>query len=246
MFVSPCTLRSTQCAALIALAAAAGIARVETTNGSRSRSISDSDQSTAGATHSALSFRGSFFQLPAFAAAPWIERFAAMAVSFFAPPTGETQTRLVAGQIVSASDSHPIEAEAAISHASIREPATADNAAALINVLLPALCTHTHLLPFAVGPPAPDALTHPTAVGTSVSGDSAAQGTFAPCVAFSASVYRDARLARPFDPRPIFAGSIFRSRFALRGESQLARNDHALRSRVHLPRLKAIIVPSDL
>lgn len=201
MFISPCSLRSTQCAALIALAAAAGITRVDAANANDLRTGS----STASNLVALLaSPRAGVFELSSGVPAPWLRSFATFAawclgVSDASPPrlsSGNTQpddaplTPAAAADLISLPVAGPL--------CSITRPLPAP--------LLAHLCCIPHLLPLAVGPP--PALRHhsPIAVGTPVPGDSTANGCTDLKVAAPDEASSDARLARLLFPHPAAVG----------------------------------------
>jgi len=210
MFVSPCTLRSAQCAALIALATVAGIARVETNHlTQRARAASEPTTQTRHATRPTLHFLNySNNPTPAWTS-PWLQPVATVALWFFSS---------------NATTPADCPADLALPSAAPTElpcPAIATSAAAPPATSLPALCTRDHLIPFAVGPPASTAHFTHRAVGTSVPADVTVRcpvvfSINSPLVpSLSCSV---ARLACPVFSGPSSAGRFFSPSSALRGE----------------------------
>lgn len=201
MFVSPCTLRSTQCAALIALAAAAGLARIETNTSPRASSSDVSPAPAPAASHSRpgeCSSRTSFECLqPIFVLAVWwsceSEPVSACLGSLPARPDEGSST--------------PVATLPASTGA--RVP-SASRARRFARTHRAALCRLSHALPFAVGPPRCRRLHPPTAEGTHVPGDSAATGTSGFKVAAPDEDSSLARLARGFFPGQPLAGPVFR------------------------------------
>ncbi len=195
MFVSPCSLRSTQCAALIALAAAAGIMRVEVAEARSSDSrTTQPDTNRAARAEFPRSAPTARFQLAFDAVAPWLALFQA------------------AAQL-------PAEAPAAVA---APRPSTAPAAPLPFP---PRLCcgptARQHSYPFAVGPPAPSVTPSPRAAGMFVPGNSAAPGsvfTTVSRVAHPDEVSSPARLARLISPSHALAGSATKHPFALCGE----------------------------
>lgn len=209
MFVSPCSLRSTQCAALIALAAAAGIVRVE----SNSHKSTTSQQTEVDPRPIPVQPRA--FEILLHAPAAWPARTAGLATCWSGNfPLLSTLTEAFLTH--SGGDSVPIDFISASSAAAAKSlPSvpflhrTSDR---------PALCCRPHVLPFAVGPPRSHRTSTLNADGTPVPGDSAANRTSAPKVAAQDEVSSDARLARPCSPSQTRAESVSRFGFALRGE----------------------------
>ncbi len=184
MFASPCSLRSTQCAALIALATAAGIMRVEVAE-ARSSDSRTTKPETNLATRIELprSAQTARFEVAFDAVAPWLALFQ------------------VAAQL------------SAESPAAIAAPLSSTAPAAPLP-FPPRLCcgptARQHSYPFAVGPPARDHAFQPLAAGTYVPGDSAARGLLVRLVSRVAPLDEGSSLARAtrrFDLSAATAGS---------------------------------------
>ena len=193
MFVSPCSLRSTQCAALIALATAAGIMRVEVAE-ARSSDARTTKTETNRAAHVAFprSTQTARFQIAFDAVAPWLALFQ------------------VAAQLT------------AESSAGIAAPLPSTAPAATLP-FPPLLCcgptARQHSYPFAIGPPARDAGSSTRADDTSVSLDSAARRIAVSRVAVVSFSSLTARLTRLGTPGPKLAGMFSSPSSALRGET---------------------------
>ncbi len=217
MFVSPCSLRSTQCAALIALAAAAGIARVDverTFSASGMDGVGRRTASTPAATHHVGASVGGFgfFELTKTSTTPWLHQVAAFAAWLFNPATSAagSDTRNAGG----ATNNCPMESAAEL--AALAPPLPQESAVVYFDRPCAALCTHSHLLPFAVGPPLSGANSTPNAAGTSVPGDSAANGASVLSVSRVvplAKISPDARLARLVCPSLDLAGRYSKNYF---------------------------------
>lgn len=222
MFVSPCTLRSTQCAALIALATAAGIMRVEVAEARSSDSRTTKPETNlASRLELPRSPQTARFEVTFDAVAPWLALFQ------------------VAAQ-------HPAE-----SPAGIAAPQTSAASAAPLP-FPPRLCcgptARQHSYPFAVGPPAYDT-THATrADDTSVSPDSTARRIVVSRVAAVSLSSFSARLTRLGTPGPTLAGTFSSPSSALRGEPVALRLSFAVSSAFGLPsrRPAARTVPTTL
>ena len=169
MFVSPCTLRSTQCAALIALAAVAGIARVETP-----RPAPPPDQTSTAHTHgrqrSQPLERLVGFAAPTWTSA-WLQPLASVALWFLSG----NETRAASELNAATTSTLPSAAHAAVppAVAASLHPDLALVTSALAHPAepRPALCARAHLIPFAVGPPARAVNLPHRAVGTAVPAD---------------------------------------------------------------------------
>lgn len=197
MFVSPCSLRSTQCAALIALATAAGIMRMDVAE-ARSTATRSSSLDQVGATETAhrVGENRTHFQFALDAVAPWVALFRVAAHL-----VAECPPRVVA----------PI--PPAASPTSFPFPAR--------------LCcgptARQHSYPFAVGPPAPTATSLPRADDAMASADSAARRTIVSRVAVVSFSSFSARQTRPGTPGPRLAGMYSSPSSALRGEPDAPR-----------------------
>ena len=206
MFLSPCAVRSTQCAALIALAAAAGIARVETSAPTAKPTTTPSAILASRPGTSTLAFF--FGSSPT--AARWAHQFQAIAW-WLAFDTAQKCDAVPSGEIDPPGDAMTIPECAppplVIVHLARRFTASPTRSLGCMQ----------HRLPFAVGPPAQGAL-HPNAVGTRVPGDLAAVGLSRKWVARNNPVRRNARLARLISPSRHPAGTTPGNQFAPRGD----------------------------
>ncbi|MBI4625824.1 MAG: hypothetical protein HY736_21710 [Verrucomicrobia bacterium] len=200
MFSSPCSLRSTQCAALIALAAAAGISRFEPApaNPAMPRSAASAPDSAAVPSASGV-------------------QFYAAAMAAFAPQfrgarvTGNSARDRMAG------DSH-LE-WSAFAPAEARPPAAPAATAPLVfpAPAAPALSVRQHSYPYAAGPPPGGIHSKLRAAGTEVPGDSSARRSQVSRIAPVSFLLR-ARPQRATDRGPGSARSNFPPSSALRGE----------------------------
>lgn len=195
MFISPCSLRSTQCAALIALATAAGIARVEVAE-ARGESSRSTKPETNLATRVEVPRFGQTapFQVAFDAIAPWL---AFLQIAALGVADGESE---VSAPLPAVTRATPLPFPSRL-----RCGPTA----------------RQHAYPFAVGPP-PD-VTQPTsrADDTSVSADSAARRTAVSRVVAVSLLSLSARLTRLGIPGPTLAGTFSSPSSALRGEPAL-------------------------
>ncbi len=215
MFVSPCTLRSTQCAALIALAAVAGIARVETT-----RPAPSPDQTSTAHTHGRQSSQP-LDRLVGFAAPTWtpawLQPLASVALWFLSG----NETRASSELSAATTPPLPSAAHAALPPvvAACLQPDHALVTSALAHPAepRPALCTRAHLIPFAVGPPARAVNLSHRAVGTAVPADDTVRCSSISPSAFLLSCFV-ARLACPEFSGHLSVGPSFSPSSALRGE----------------------------
>lgn len=240
MFVSPCSLRSAQCAALIALAAAAGLARTDPETTSRA-STTPAANNVPAASRLTLDLGSDRFDPARFTLcptassreafarhSPWLQPLSTLALWFLCGT--ESAPELTAATTApTSSDPSGVDAIAGADLAARPLAPTPATAPALPRASdRPALCTLSHLMPFAVGPPARRSTLTRSQAGTSVPSDHASLRS--PLVACFRSVcsvsfpfFSAARLAcpSPFAPRPADARP--RSSFALRGKPALLR-----------------------
>ena len=190
MFPCACSLRSTQCAALIALAAAAGIMRIEPaqTNAARNPMIAEE---LARSTASVPGRFTSTFEAPANAYAPWL------------------QWIQVAKQMAAYAASPDVTLPVFPPESAKRRPCVSSAA--------PPPSARQHAYPFAIGPPRRGATWTPRADDTDVSGDSAVRRRLISGFA-AASLQFSARLSCNRIPVPTLAGLISEPSFAPRGE----------------------------
>lgn len=209
MIVSPCTLRSAQCAALIALAAAAGIARIDV---STCKSAISEPSPTANASR---------------ASRPASARISAFGAALLLHPTARTLPSLSEslgprdGPTILESSIFP---PSALPLRANLAPTSLEGITLAIGVLRSyplthwvARCGRPRLLPFAVGPPVRSRLNPLNADGTIVPGDSAAVRPFGLKVAAFDEASSAARLARLFRPSLPPAGPYLPTRGAPRG-----------------------------
>ena len=201
MFACACSLRSTQCAALIELSAAAGIARIEPAR----ESVQSASQ---GSHHIELrDARPSGLLTISEVVAPWLAYFLST----------------ISSESTSAQDASP----AAVSHL---DPAWAELAAVdcasvasaspprnLFRFAVMRPSARQHAIPYALGPPRSEITQTHHAAGTHVPGDSAACDRSGSGIANVSKSVFSARDARDCRQRPILVGVNFPS-FALRGE----------------------------
>lgn len=258
MFVSPCSLRSAQCAALIALAAAAGLARTgpETTSRANpapsetnvpvaSRLTLDLGSDRFDPAHFTLSPASS--SRDAFARpSPWLQPLSTLALWFLCGT--ESAADLTQAPVASPS-SDPSEVDA-LAEAALPDrpfaPTLATSPARPPASDRPALCTLSHLMPFAVGPPAFGTQNNRRVAGTSVPSDLASLRSllfacFRSVRSVSLPFFSVARLACPslFAPRP--ADASYRPSSALRGKPALSALRHPTPLRASGPRLPSAL-----
>jgi len=213
MFFSPCTRRSTQCAALIALATVAGIARVESNpQKTRAANASESNPCVVPGTGPVPSS----FTVSTKWCAPWLQPFATLALwSLSADDYSELN---LAAASSSAAESAP-DAEPTLNIPSpFPAPPIEPTATSVDHSPEPQVSTgsRSHFIPFAVGPPRSQRTPHFRANGTPV-----------PTVDFARRLYDVfvdhfpgyffARLACHSYFRHPWVGLVFPPSFALRG-----------------------------
>lgn len=215
MFVSPCTLRSAQCAALIALATVAGIARTETP----APTTPSDDTSTAVAqSHRAASSLHHDFVFARAWSRPWLQPVATIALWLFSGGDDHTV------ELIASTPTAPAPDQADCSEASDASPLLCflplAAAGSFQREPSPALCTLPYVIPFASGPPAPHANhTHRADVTWGLSDVTAFRKFISPVVPSSFSIV--ARLAcREFAGHSL-AAPFFHPSSALRGEPVL-------------------------
>lgn len=222
MFVSPCCLRSTQCAALIALATAAGIMRVELAEARPSASRSTNPE---GNLTSRLELPRSLpvtrFEIAFEAVAPWLAVFQ-VAAQFVGERPAEMATPL------------PVTAPAT----PLPFPTRLHSGPA----------ARPHSYPFAVGPPAHGTTSFARADDTSLSPDSTARSFAVSRVVVVSLLSFSARLTRLGTPGPKLAGTFSSPSFALRGEPVALRLPSAASAAFGLPsrRPAAPLAPTSL
>ena len=213
MFISPCSLRSTQCAALIALAAVAGIARVETTRQAPAASPAPAPVRQIHPSLTSLN-QGASYAVPT-STAPWLQPAATLALWFL------SGSDLHAGT----DDRVSVPAFRTALHVALPstgadclpDPASCAPSLGRRTTPRPAFCTRTHLIPFAVGPPACGLSLPPRPVGIAVLADHTVRDLSVAPSAFSFFRF-DARLACPEFSGLIRVGPSFSPCFALRGK----------------------------
>jgi hypothetical protein len=226
MFPCACSLRSTQCAALIALAAAAGISRLGPT---KALPVTEAgDARVVFAEQPAVAQRtAAFYQVALQAFAPWLR--------LFAPSSVSATTSDTAGSGMSATRGHPgngsVCALLALSGIS-NERATSAVVYFPATVLMPS--ARSHSFPYAVGPPAREHANTRRVVGTEVPGDSAARVELVEDFAVVYFVLPPMRARHPSDR---FAGSIQEPSSALRGEPERFSNTCPSRLPRHVARV---------
>ena len=184
MFPSACSLRSTQCAALIALATAAGISRFEPATES---SAADHGPAINSATTSTVTLRATYFQLALKLLAPWLN--ASPELRRTDSPADSAPSARIPSPEYAGADSAELRSS----------PPAADVVASIFPPSIAAPCAQRHSFPYAVGPPARENTSQPRADGTFVPCDSAARRSSflrIALVRFVRSDFDDARLAR--------------------------------------------------
>jgi hypothetical protein len=215
MLSCACSLRSTQCAALIALATAAGISRFEPASGGANERATDTPTVTR-AEGGQLSLR--FFRAALTALAPWFPRLdpAVAASASIAPPAcdqghcdqGDDSGGGRHAAFPAASPSRSLPVLDLVASPSMPFPACA-----------PGPSARNHSFPFAVGPPDARAANRRVA-GTAVPGDSAARRRLVE--EFAADSLVAACAARAPSPSPELDGPLSNPSFALRGKPELS------------------------
>lgn len=210
MIPCACSLRSTQCAALIALATAAGIARIESIGGAAPHRAPATERRGAD-VHVTGTVKPVFFQLSTDRPAPWVASVATLAT-----------------WCLSLSGNHlvPHEQTASGSACWFEAPDAPTGIAVSVSVstvsygfrVVSVLSVRQHHFPYAVGPPRCAGQPPLRADGTKVPGDSAARRSLR--VAASFADFRFARVTRRSLPGSEFAGPFFLPipSFAPRGE----------------------------
>lgn len=224
MFVSPCTFRSTQCAALIALAAVAGVTRIETTDcmGSGACSSPAANLPLAGTVRSLTSL---FFAVPT-ATPAWLQTFTSFALWFVRSPERAPATPEVTASILPGADKRASEPAPPVALPPDRPLAlseldllSATSVAPSSGPLLAARCTQPYLIPFAVGPPSRRENFTLCATGTSVPSDVTATGLLhSTDTRFPPSRSIQPRIACVKFSGPALAGLVLSPSSALRGE----------------------------
>ena len=207
MFPSACSLRSTQCAALIALATAAGISRFD----APAENNPSQDLNAPGATTTVtVSVANTYFRFVQ-AFAPWLKLF-----GFESEQHGQTAEVAAIGP-----DCAKDHARAEVTRTTLpacREFASASPVQSLTSLAL-GPSARQHSFPFAVGPPTGLRNSHRPVAGTFVPCDSATSSVAvpaAPRIARLFSVSSVARLARGKFPaeaslaRPRFGPAVLR------------------------------------
>jgi hypothetical protein len=213
MFFSPCTRRSTQCAALIALATVAGIARVES-NPQKTRAA-NAFESNSCVVPGTEPVHSRFTASPRWCA-PWLQSFATLGLWLLCAD-GYSELNLAAGGS-SAPETAP-DAEPTLNIPSpFPAPAIEPTATSVDHGPEPRVSTgsRSHFIPFAVGPPRSQPTPNLRANGTPVPTVDFARRFYDISVDhFSVPFF--ARLAcRSFFRHP-WVGPVFPPSFALRG-----------------------------
>jgi hypothetical protein len=194
MFPCACSLRSTQCAALIALAAAAGIMRIEPPRSERgTASAQNREQAQVQLVDQPTGLMNRF-HIDGGTIAPWVRlvHVAWQQLAERAPPT--------------AALSPPIEKPL---RARFTDP-------------VPVPSARQHSFPYAVGPPLWRTTLTPRAGDTEVSGDSIARRGLFSRVAIDLVLSRFARPTRTGSPSLKLAGTFSNPSSVLRGEPKIS------------------------
>lgn len=186
MFPCPCSLRSTQCAALIALAATAGIARIE----SAATQPTTRPTSEVGVSVSVSRCDENYFRAAIHVLAPWFRLFESVAITGTSVDDSSSADASRSGP----NGGHVLAAhEPAHGHAALRAGAHFS----YHDFALPTLSARQHQIPFAIGPPWRGARSNRRVDGTPVPCDSAARGRLVSRVVPVFNSCFVARLARP-------------------------------------------------
>jgi hypothetical protein len=199
MYSSPCSLRSTQCATLIALAAAAGISRTEQPQTTYEPAQNNQQVAHAG-TFFATPTRG--FHFASTSPAPWFR------------PTVIAAPQEIRPCPENASPTHPVGDDKSPPCAPVPcvtlvpGPSEPSIVLALLPPHTPALSARKHSYPYAVGPP--PCGTHPQlrAAGTEVPGDSPACRNQVSRIARVSNLIPQQRAPRATDQSPKSAGQL--------------------------------------
>ncbi len=222
MFISACSIRSAQCAALIALATAAGISRFETVTQAEPDSASTTQSVTRAAPKRAV------FTYPARLFACF-RLFFAGSISLpslsASMPTSSTPTTSIPSDPTAPDTGHPA---FWLEPAPVAAPVSAPVVCATSFPPSPdfaAVSVRQHRFPFAVGPPTYGATITPRAARTRVLGDSPACRLSVSRVASSSVLFArfpSAPFERTSRPRPVVAGLPSEPSLTLRGEPSLS------------------------
>ena len=210
MFSSPCSLRSTQCATLIALATAAGISRTEQPPANNA-----SAPATPQSVHSDNFFAAQprAYRLAATAPAPWLRPASVAATQ--APPNSPE----IAPVADPTHDTSPPSCAAAPDATLAPFPPALATVSVFFAPPAPTLSTPKHSLPFAIGPPRCGTPTRLRAAGTELPGDSPASRSQISRIATVPILIFRARSA-PSDKGPTSARSRSSPSSALRGANR--------------------------
>lgn len=211
MFPCAYSLRSTQCAALIALAAAAGISRFEPADDGGREKLREPNRE-ASETRATGCAKPSFFHLSIDRPSPWTEPLIEMVAWCLSAAddnsvTSEEPTNGSLGWFEAPTVA--LEILAPLTGPATEHSTAADRAPS----------ARQHRFPYAVGPPAAWSQTPLRAEGTFVPGDSAARRSFRIATSFTVS---SAHVARCWVTGPEIAGPIFfpLPSMALRGQPE--------------------------
>ena len=194
MFPCACSLRSTQCAALIALAAAAGIMRIEPARSERATASSQNLERASVQPLNQPAGSISRFHIDGGTIAPWLRLVHVTWQQFaeWVPPTP--------------APTHSIK--------KILRPRLVDT--------VPLPSARQHSFPYAVGPPLSRTTLTPRAGDTEVSGDSIARRGLFSRLATDLVLSRFARTTRTGNPGLKLAGTFPNPSSALRGEPEIS------------------------
>lgn len=225
MFASPCSLRSAHCATLIALAAAAGIARVDP---AVQCARGGYDATNHNVTHRPVVARTSLPDFTATTPTTWLGRIALFAAWWLGKETNDRAAS-------AAERDTSIRTVALPEISSPGAPAGPKGVTSDFHFGRPALCTGAHLLPFAVGPPGRRIHSSLRAVGTEVPGDSSARRSQVTRIVCASFLIHLESATRATGQRPESAGSIRSPSSTLRGELGLLSCHARFRPRVCAP-----------
>lgn len=218
MFSCACSLRSTQCAALIALATAAGISRFEPAKSTLANERG-TDTRSAVANDEAVQMRLSYFRAALNALAPWFRLFEpnVVASTWVAPSACDREHR-DHGDCSGVGQHAPCPAARTSLSTLVREPAASPFT--FFSGCAPVPSARKHSFPFAVGPPPDTLAANRRVVGTAVPGDSAARRRLVEESAADSLVAACVALAPSL--RPKLDGPLSNPSFAVLGESGLS------------------------
>jgi hypothetical protein len=212
-----CSLRSTQCAALIALATAAGIVRLDSARAAISPAA-DAYKPTTVDARMEHRIEPSRYQVALQVLAPWLRVFGISIQTSASASPALVVAALASSQTAADHESHYFGPPATGPVPSVAVDSEIDRSNVFAWVA-PAPTARHHAIPFAVGPPATE--THSSdlrVIGTAVPGDLIARWMSVSSIAVSFVSISDAPVVCAKSPSHSLAGSNFPLSSALRGE----------------------------